>query len=112
MKSPRFTGERAVVYDIVNAGPRHRYMVLTPLGPVIAHNCVQAVANDLLRDALRRLDAAGQKVILHVHDEIVLEADDVEAAAAQLEAVMVTPPAWAAGLPLAAEVNIRERYGK
>jgi DNA polymerase len=75
-------------------------------------NVVQAVANDLLRDALRRLDAAGQRVILHVHDEIVLEADDVEAAAAQLEAVMVAPPAWAAGLPLAAEVNIRERYGK
>jgi DNA polymerase len=75
-------------------------------------NIVQATANDLLRDALRRLDAAGQRVILHVHDEIVLEADDVEAAAAQLEAVMVAPPAWAAGLPLAAEVNIRERYGK
>ena len=75
-------------------------------------NIVQAVANDLLRDALRRLDAAGQKVVLHVHDEIVLQADDVEAAAAQLEAVMVAPPAWAAGLPLAAEVNIRERYGK
>jgi DNA polymerase len=75
-------------------------------------NIVQAVANDLLRDALRRLDAAGQRVVLHVHDEIVLEADDVEAAAAQLEAVMVAPPAWAAGLPLAAEVNIRERYGK
>jgi DNA polymerase len=75
-------------------------------------NIVQAVANDLLRDALRRLDAAGHRVVLHVHDEIVLEADDVEAAAAQLEAVMVAPPAWAAGLPLAAEVNIRERYGK
>jgi DNA polymerase len=75
-------------------------------------NIVQATANDLLRDALRRLDAAGQRVILHVHDEIVLEAGDVEAAAAQLEAVMVAPPAWAAGLPLAAEVNIRERYGK
>jgi len=75
-------------------------------------NIVQATANDLLRDALRRLDAAGQRVILHVHDEIVLEADDVEAAAAQLEAIMVAPPAWAAGLPLAAEVNIRERYGK
>jgi len=75
-------------------------------------NITQAVANDLLRDALRRLDAAGQRVILHIHDEIVLEADDAEAAAAQLEAVMATPPAWAAGLPLAAEVKIRGRYGK
>ena len=110
MKSPRFTGERAVVYDIVNAGPRHRYMVLTPLGPVIAHNCVQATANDLLRDALRRLDAEGLEVVLHVHDEIVLEGG--ENAAAALKDIMTTPPAWASGLPLAAEVNIRERYGK
>jgi len=75
-------------------------------------NIVQAVANDLLRDALRRLDAAGQRVILHVHDEIVLEAGDTEVAAEVLAQVMTTAPAWAAGLPLAAEVNIRERYGK
>ncbi len=61
---------------------------------------------------LRRLDAAGQRVILHVHDEIVLEADDTEVAAEALAQVMTTAPAWAAGLPLAAEVNIRERYGK
>jgi len=73
-------------------------------------NIVQAVANDLLRDALRRLDAAGQRVILHVHDEIVIEGD--ETAAEVLAQVMTTAPAWAAGLPLAAEVNIRERYGK
>lgn len=112
MKSPRSTGERAVVYDIVNAGPRHRYMVLTPLGPVIAHNCVQAVANDLLRHALRSLDGGGAEVILHVHDEVVLEADDTDEAAALLEAAMLTPPAWATGLPLAAEVMVRERYGK
>jgi DNA polymerase bacteriophage-type len=70
-------------------------------------NIVQAVANDLLREALRRLDA---KVILHVHDEIVVEGTEEDAAA--LEAAMLTPPAWAQGLPLAAEVTIRERYGK
>jgi DNA polymerase len=75
-------------------------------------NIVQATANDLLRDALRRLDAAGEKVILHVHDEIVLQAGDADAAAARLQDIMTTPPAWASGLPLAAEVNIRERYGK
>ncbi len=75
-------------------------------------NITQAVANDLLRDALARLDADGLRVILHVHDEIVLEEDDAEAAAARLEAVMTTAPAWAQGLPLAAEVKIRGVYGK
>jgi DNA polymerase len=75
-------------------------------------NIVQAVANDLLRHALRSLDGSGAEVILHVHDEVVLEADDTDEAAALLEAAMLTPPAWATGLPLAAEVMVRERYGK
>jgi hypothetical protein len=57
-------------------------------------------------DAVQAREAAEREQ--HTHRV----ADDVEAAAAQLEAVMVAPPAWAAGLPLAAEVNIRERYGK
>lgn len=73
-------------------------------------NIVQATANDLLRDALRRLDAEGLEVVLHVHDEIVLQGG--ENAAGALKDIMTTSPAWASGLPLAAEVNIRERYGK
>jgi DNA polymerase len=73
-------------------------------------NITQAVANDLLRYALRRLD----DVVLHIHDEIVLEVPeaDAEAAAARLVKVMCEPPPWAAGLPLNAEVAIMERYGK
>jgi DNA polymerase bacteriophage-type len=73
-------------------------------------NITQAVANDLLRHALRRLD----DVVLHIHDEIVLEVpeDEAEAAAARLVQIMCEPPPWASGLPLNAEVAIMERYGK
>jgi DNA polymerase bacteriophage-type len=73
-------------------------------------NITQAVANDLLRHALRRLD----NVVLHIHDEIVLEVpeDEAEAAAARLVQIMCEPPPWASGLPLNAEVAIMERYGK
>jgi len=73
-------------------------------------NITQAVANDLLRYALRQLD----DVVLHIHDEIVLEVPeaDAEAAAARLVQVMCTPPPWATGLPLNAEVAIMDRYGK
>ena len=73
-------------------------------------NITQAVANDLLRYALRQLD----DVVLHIHDEIVLEVPeaDAEAAAARLVQTMCTPPPWATGLPLNAEVAIMERYGK
>jgi DNA polymerase bacteriophage-type len=71
-------------------------------------NITQATANDLLRHALRQLD----DVVLHVHDEIVLETDRPEEMAERLEKVMCTPPEWAKGLPLGAEVAIMSRYGK
>jgi len=67
-------------------------------------NITQAVANDVLRHALRQLD----NVVLHVHDEIVLEDGDPDV----LRRVMCTSPPWAAGLPLKAEVKQMTRYGK
>ena len=70
-------------------------------------NITQAIANDLLRHSLRQLP----DVVLHVHDEIVLETDD-PTAADKLKQVMCTPPEWAEGLPLNAEVEVMSRYGK
>jgi DNA polymerase len=70
-------------------------------------NVTQAVANDLLRHALRQLD----DVVLHVHDEIVIETSDPNAEQ-NLKRVMCTAPAWADGLPLNAEVKTMKRYGK
>ena len=75
-------------------------------------NITQAIANDLLRHSLSRLEEEGLDVVLHVHDEIVLETADPEAAADALLRVMTTAPAWAQGLPLNAEVEIMTRYGK
>ena len=75
-------------------------------------NITQAAANDLLRYSLRRLEEEDLGVVLHVHDEIVLETAHPEEAAARLLKVMTTPPAWADGLPLDAEVATMQRYGK
>ena len=72
------------------------------------------MANDLLRHSLKRLEEEGLDVVLHVHDEIVLEVPehDAEAASARLVEIMCQPPAWAMGLPLNAEVATMARYGK
>jgi DNA polymerase len=67
-------------------------------------NITQATANDILRNALRQLD----DVVLHVHDEIVIETDQQT----DLERIMSTPPAWAEGLPLGVEIKTMTRYGK
>ena len=71
-------------------------------------NITQACANDLLRHALRQLDG----VVLHIHDEIVVETATPEATMEEVKRVMCTPPPWAEGLPLAAEVAVMHRYGK
>ena len=71
-------------------------------------NITQAVANDLLRHSLRQLD----DVVLHVHDEIVVETDKPEEVIKQMELVMCTPPDWATGIPLGVEVSTMKRYGK
>jgi DNA polymerase len=77
-------------------------------------NITQAVANDLLREALRELDRRGLQTVLHVHDEIVLECpvDAAEAVAETLVEVMCAAPHWAEGFPLRAEVKVMQRYGK
>jgi DNA polymerase len=71
-------------------------------------NVTQAAAHDILRHSLRQLDG----VVLHVHDEIVVEcpAHEAEAVAAHVHTIMCTPPAWAEGLPLAAEGTTTARY--
>ena len=71
-------------------------------------NITQAVANDLLRHSLRGLD----DIVLHCHDEIVVETSEPEAVTQKMREVMCTPPAWAQGLPLNIEVNTMQRYGK
>ena len=71
-------------------------------------NITQATANDILRNALRQLD----DVVLHVHDEIVVETDKPEVVEAALERIMCSPPAWADGLPLGVEINTMTRYSK
>jgi DNA polymerase len=77
-------------------------------------NITQAAAHDLLRESLRIADAEGLCPVAHVHDEILAECDanDAERVSARLHEIMTTNPAWAPGLPLAAEGSIMLRYGK
>lgn len=72
-------------------------------------NPTQAIARDLLARSLVRLTADGYPVVLHVHDEVVVDGryDPDEVAR-----VMCDAPEWAEGLPLAAKGETLERYRK
>ena len=77
-------------------------------------NVTQATANDILRYALRELDRRELAVVLHVHDEIVVECAerDAESVVSTMQEVMCTAPDWAEGLPLAIEIKTMRVYGK
>lgn len=94
------------VYDLINCGPRHRFVVLGEEGPLIVHNCeniTQAVACDLLSEGLLRMDAAGYKTVLTIHDEAITEVPDSDEFTFQkMEHLMSELPDWAPGLPLVA----------
>lgn len=91
-------------------------MILAGEAPLIVHNCeniTQAVARDVLADSMPRVEAAGYRIVLSVHDELITEAPDTtEFNAAHLSALMAAPPAWAEDLPLAAEGFEAARYRK
>lgn len=107
------TGLRAHVYDVLNCGPRHRFAV-RPAGAgyyLIAHNCVQATARDVLVEALVRLNDAGIKVLTTVHDEVVCEVDE-DFDPKIVADLMTINPSWAKSLPLAASYESSKFYLK
>jgi hypothetical protein len=75
----------------------------------LIENAVQAVSRDLLAAAMARLEAAGNPIVLHCHDEIVCEVrapGDVES----FTKLMTAVPDWASGLPIAAKGWCRDCY--
>lgn len=95
----------------MNAGPNHRFTILTNNGPLIVHNCVQAIARDCLAEAMTRVDERGYNIVMHVHDEIVADMPKGTGPKVMKELMSVTPE-WAPGLPLAANVEVSEYYTK
>jgi DNA polymerase len=82
-------------------------------GGLWAENLTQAVARDLLAEAMQRLEAAGYPIVLTVHDEVICEVPDGHGSVEEFRALLTAAPAWASGpLPIAAKVREAQRWGK
>lgn len=77
-------------------------------GGRLVENATQAIARDVLAEALVRLDEAGYPVVGHVHDEAIVESTDLE----EITCLMTQTPTWGRGLPIDGEGYVAERYRK
>lgn len=99
MGTNRFGGD-SVTYEGV--GQAKRWERIESYGPKFVENIVQAISRDILCYAMRALDAAGYRIVMHVHDEVVLEAP-LDAGVDAVCALMSETPPWADGLLLRAD---------
>lgn len=82
-------------------------------GGKVTENLVQALARIVVAEQMIKIGER-YKVVLQVHDEVVIlcDAAEVEEAKAYMLEVMSTPPAWAPDLPVACEADHGENYGE
>jgi DNA polymerase bacteriophage-type len=81
-------------------------------GGKLAENATQAAARDIMAEAMLRAFRRGQHVpCMSVHDELVYPLDRAASGWSHMENLMLEPPPWAGGLPLAGESKMMRRYG-
>lgn len=86
---------------------------VTTYGGKLCENIVQAIARDVMADAMPRVEAAGYRIVLSIHDELVCEAPcGTHHCAEDLAALMSVTPHWALDLPLKAAGFEGARYLK
>lgn len=100
-----------MVYGGIDQKTR-QWKIQETYGGKLVENIVQAVARDCLADAMLRVDAAGYKIAMHVHDEIVCEAPEGFGSLEEINTIMGMTIPWAKGLPLKADSYETTYYKK
>ena len=102
----KFGGE-CITYEGV--GATKKWERLDSYGPKFVENIVQATARDILCYAMRTLRCCS--IVMHIHDELVIEADPKVSLDAVCKQMGRTPP-WAKGLLLRADGYATPFYKK
>jgi DNA polymerase len=105
-------GETNTTYIVDDPSNTKQWCRISTYGGKLSENITQAICRDLLADAIRRVESAGFPVVVHVHDEIIVEGVfDAEDRMA-FEILMTEVPDWAVDFPISAGCWLSPRYIK
>lgn len=93
-------GREGITYEGV--GESKKWTRIETYGPKMVENIVQAVSRDILAEAMLRLEKAGFDIVMHIHDEVVLEVPEGVSSVEEVNELMAVNPSWTMGLPLKA----------
>lgn len=77
-------------------------------GGKLTENIVQAICRDIFAEAIVRCHKAGLQIVMHSHDEIVIESDS-EQEAQELQRLMDIRPTWGEDFPVASS-GVRSKF--
>ena len=100
----------SIVYEGVNSNKK--WAQIESYGAKFVENIVQAIARDLLCEAIKNLHNKNFRVVLHVHDEVVVEIEKNKSSVEEICNLMTISPSWAKDLSLKAEGYKCEFYRK
>lgn len=102
-------GSESITYEGI--GEQKKWCRLESYGPKLVENIVQGTARDILAESMIRLNDHGYNIVMHVHDEAVIEAPK-DASLEDICFVMGQTPEWAKGLLLRADGYVCDFYKK
>lgn len=94
-------GREGLTYEGI--GATKKWERIETYGPKIVENIIQAIARDILAEAMLRLQKVGFSIVAHVHDEVICEVPIGKSSVEEVCNIMAEPVAWAKGLPLKAD---------
>ena len=99
--APNRFGSLGIRYSAPNASGK--MVDVDTFGGKLVENCTQAVARDILANALVTLEKNNYPVVFHIHDEAVIEMPIGKGSLEEACTLMAQAPDWAEGLPLRAD---------
>lgn len=103
--------EDSILYGGVNQETKQWVDNVETYGGKLTENIVQAVARDCLSVAMTRVSDQGHEIVMHVHDEMIIDAP-LDVANQEITDIMGKPIEWAKGLPLKGDTYDTPFYKK